>query len=330
MLVIIIGAILVMGAIEPTDAIVTRTILIKAPKEAVWEQIVHFKNWPNWSPWIQKDSTVKITYTGTDGEPGSSYRWVGNPELTGEGEMKNVAVSENTLNCEMTIVEPWHMEAKIALVVKDTTDDMQKVTWTFVKHTPYPLNAMNMFVNIDKYMGGDFESGLKNMKTFVETNATPVAPVIASDVEIKELDYPGHLFQGIRKTVEFANLDKFFGESYMMIGREIGPKITGMPVSIMYKWDTLNKRTDIMAAFPVSDSATPFKGASFANIMPAKAVMVVQKGSYDQSTHIHMAINQYLAAKKLKPSVAIEEYIIGPPKEKDTASWVTNIYYILE
>ena len=77
LVVILVVAVLAIGLIEPNDVTVVRSTTINAPKDVVFEQIVKFKNWTNWSPWYKKDPTMKMTYLGTDGEPGSSYTWEG-------------------------------------------------------------------------------------------------------------------------------------------------------------------------------------------------------------------------------------------------------------
>ena len=92
LILIVIVALTILVFVEPTDVTVTRTTVIKAPKEAVFEQIVNFKNWHNWSPWNKLDGDkMKMDFYGTDGTPGSGYKWVG--VQTGAGDMKDSAVN---------------------------------------------------------------------------------------------------------------------------------------------------------------------------------------------------------------------------------------------
>lgn len=84
MLILILIAVVVVviaGFMAPKETNITATTTINAPKEVVWEQMVKFKNWPNWSPWHKMDPDQKITYAGTDGEVGSSYSWVGEKQV---------------------------------------------------------------------------------------------------------------------------------------------------------------------------------------------------------------------------------------------------------
>jgi len=329
---VVIVGILVLGLIAPTDITVTRSALIKAPKDSVFDQVVHFKNWPKWSVWYRMDSSIKTTYTGNDGEPGSAYHWIGDEHKVGEGEMKNTGVNDTQMDYELHVLQPFPMDATGMLMVKDNSTGTVKVTWTLKKHTAFPMNAMSMFVDMDKLLGNDFESGLGNLKKIMEINNIGVVPVVADDMNgsIKETDYPGHIFEGIRKTVNWADMQQFFNENSTLLTRMAAAKINGHATSLFYMWDTVNKNADMTVSFPVSDSSLPMKGASFTYVTPSKAVMVVEKGSYAQSAQMHGAIRKYLAAKGKVSKLILEEYEVGPQQEPDTNKWVTNIYYLVK
>ena len=101
LLLIVVAAVIILGIIEPTDVQVARNTMIKAPKEAVFEQILYFKNWSNWSPWYKMDSgKMKMTFYGTDGQPGSGYKWEG--DKTGAGDMKDSAVNGTQMDYALT------------------------------------------------------------------------------------------------------------------------------------------------------------------------------------------------------------------------------------
>lgn len=155
---------------EPTDITITRSILIKAPKQMVFDQFVQFKNWPHWSPWNRLDSSMKTTYYGTDGMPGSGYKWVGDENKVGSGEMKNDGVQGTSMDYELHIFKPMAMDATGTIKVVDTTNGMVKASWSLKKYTPMPFNAMCMFVDFDKILGKDFEDGLNNLKNYIDSS----------------------------------------------------------------------------------------------------------------------------------------------------------------
>ena len=320
---VVVAGVLVLGVVEPKEVIVTRSIVIKAQKDVVFDQVVKFKNWPNWSPWYKMDSDkIKITYQGTDGQPGSSYHWEGS-DKTGAGDTKNISVDSTKMNFEIDITRPTSFSSECSLAATDTGSGMTKVKWTCSVKMSFPWNASFVVMNWDKLLGDDFEAGLANMKKYLESH-TPQIP----NIEVKEVDYPAHTFEVIRKTIFWTDITKFCNDAYDLVAQDVGGKVEGTQVGVYYTWDTINHRTDCAVGFPVSDTTMPVKGTTFIHAGPSKAVMAVQKGAYNTSMQYHNAIAKYMAAKALPHTMVIEEYITGPKNEVDTNKWVTNIYYL--
>lgn len=325
LLLIIVIVVLVLGLIAPKDIKVARSTVINAPKEVVFEQIVKFKNWPHWSPWYQMEPTVEMTYNGTDGQPGSNYTWKG--KKTGSGEMRNAGVNGTNMNYELFFKEPFENKASGSFTVADTGNGLSKVTWTYEGHMSFPWNAMGVFMNMDKMLGGDFEKGLSNMKAYVESN--PNSTSSTNGIDIKKTQIPAATYATIRKTIAFSDMEKYFQDTYGIISKEAGQRIAGNPIAFYYTWDQQNMKTDVAAGFPVSGTEA-IKGADMINMPQADAYMSVHKGGYAASKLVHDALGKYVEADGKKTDLVMEEYVVGPGAEKDSANWVTNIYYIIK
>ncbi|WP_255449809.1 hypothetical protein [Seonamhaeicola sediminis] len=48
-------------AVQPNSFEVTRTRTIEAPAQVIYSNVIDFKNWADWSSWIETDSDIKIT-----------------------------------------------------------------------------------------------------------------------------------------------------------------------------------------------------------------------------------------------------------------------------
>ena len=172
---IVIGAILIAGTVEPKDVTVYRSTEIKAPRQVVFEQMVRFKNWPNWSPWKRLDTSMIDTFTGTDGQTGSTYHWKGDNRKTGEAEIKNTSVNGTEMEFSFELLQPSQSKAKGKLKAEDS-EGGTKATLSFTNHFDYPWNAMLLFMDLDKTMSRDLEYAMKNMKEYVEAHS--LAPTI--------------------------------------------------------------------------------------------------------------------------------------------------------
>ncbi len=168
-LALFIGGLLIVGLKQPKDIVVSRSIIIQAPKEAVFTQMSHFRNWPNWSPWTRLDTTMKNTFAGEDGMPGSTYHWVGDIGKTGEAEFKLTSVNGTSMVYQFDLIKPQHITTFGSLKAEDMAGGT-KATFSFTNHFDYPWNAMTIFMNIDNLLSKDFENGLKNMKEYVESH----------------------------------------------------------------------------------------------------------------------------------------------------------------
>ena len=326
LLLIVAAAVVILGIYEPKEKTIVRTTLIKAPKEVVFAQIVNFKNWPNWCPWYIMDSgKMKMTFYGTDGQPGSGYKWEG--VKTGAGDMKDSAVNGTSMTYALTFYKPSENTAWGYLKAEDTAG-MTKVTWTMSIHFPFPFNAMCVFMNMDKILGGDFEDGLRYMKTYVESHTDGSGSATGMDVE--EVEYPAHTFEGAHSIVRMSDMMKYFDSTVKIMKASATDKINGPSSGLYYTWDTLKKETDMAAVFPVSDTTKAVKGMAFIHIAAAKAVMVALKGGYGREMEAHEALKKYMAAKGMALNMVIEDYRVGPHEEADSNKWVTNIYCLIK
>ena len=166
---VLLAGILIAGLVMPNDITVTRSALVKGTKEDVFEQIVRFKNWPNWSPFYQMDTAMKLTYTGIDGAAGSAYTWDSKNNDVGSGAMTSTNVKGTRMDYHLEFVRPYKSIADGYLKVKDSAG-MAKATWSFTTHMAFPMNALQLFpfMNMDKMVGGDFERGLANLRSVTQ------------------------------------------------------------------------------------------------------------------------------------------------------------------
>lgn len=323
LILVVIVAVIVLGIIEPKDVTIQRNTIIKADKGYVFDEVSKFKNWPHWSPWFAADSTIKVTYQGEDGQPGSSYHWVGDEKKTGEGDMRNTGIKDGEMDFKISFIKPFKSEATGMLQTTDAGNGETKVTWTMHSHMNFPMNAVLACMNMDKMVGKDFEHGLANLKAYAEANATGY-------VAIQDAQFPGHIYAGIRKTMPMADMMKFFADSYGMLGKALNSQIAGPAAGLFYKWDTVARQTDMAAVFPVMDTTKPVKGVAFINIPASKAYMVEYVGGYSGSAKAHTALMKHVMEKNAKLSLVIEEYKVGPYQSKDSNKYVTDVYYLYQ
>jgi len=148
---------------------VERNAVINAPQKLIFNQVSIFKNWANWSPWMEKDPSVKNMYEGPDGQVGASMSWVGDKKLSGTGSIRAASVnSPFEMDYVLSFKVPFEMESTGSFSLQAETDDQTKVTWVDEGKIPFLFRPMMMFMDMDKQMGPDFERGLFKIDSVCE------------------------------------------------------------------------------------------------------------------------------------------------------------------
>ena len=146
---------------------VERKATIKAPAEAVYEQVVSFHNWDAWSPWADLDPDMRQNYSGPDAGVGAGYAWSGNRKA-GQGRMKITEADKPTkVAIALDFVKPFKSSNTTTFSLAPHGDTTE-VTWTMVGPVTLMSRVMGVFMNMDKLIGKDFEKGLDRLKTVCE------------------------------------------------------------------------------------------------------------------------------------------------------------------
>jgi hypothetical protein len=165
-IVIIVAAVLIIAATKPDTFRVQRSIGINASPEAIAGQIDDFHKWTSWSPYEKKDPAMKRIYTGAEQGKGAVYEWKGDSRV-GEGRMEIMNASASRITIRLDFLKPFegHDTAEFTL---EPEGKSTKVTWAMYGRNRFIGKIMSVFFNMDKMVGRDFETGLRNLKSVAE------------------------------------------------------------------------------------------------------------------------------------------------------------------
>ena len=159
--------ILAYAATRPDDFRVQRSTVIKAPAEKIFPFINDFKQWGAWSPYEKIDPAMKRIYGATTAGKGATYAWEGNNNV-GSGSMEILnAPAPSQVTIKLDFMKPFeaHNTADFTLM---PSADGTTVTWAMHGKQPFLGRVMCMFMNMDRMIGTDFETGLANLKALAE------------------------------------------------------------------------------------------------------------------------------------------------------------------
>jgi hypothetical protein len=166
-LAIVIAIVLMLAATKPNTFSVQRATTVKAPPERIFPLINDFHQWGSWSPYESKDPAMKRSYSGAADGRGAVYGWEGNKNV-GSGRMEILDTSEpSKIVIKLDFFTPFegHNTAEFTMLPQG---DATNLTWLMHGPAPFMSKVMQVFINLDKMIGKDFEIGLANLKRLTE------------------------------------------------------------------------------------------------------------------------------------------------------------------
>jgi len=167
-LALVAGGLFAYAASQPETFHIARSTSIKAPPEKIFPLINDMKSFGIWSPYEKKDPDMKRSFSGPAAGKAATYAWAGDHTI-GKGEIEitdSSAPSKVTFNLRM--IEPM-AASNIVNFTLEPTGDATKVTWAMDGRSPLIGRVMCLFFDMDKMVGGDFETGLANLKALAES-----------------------------------------------------------------------------------------------------------------------------------------------------------------
>jgi uncharacterized protein YndB with AHSA1/START domain len=170
-LAVAIAVVLILAMTKPDTFSVRRVATVKAPAEKIFSLINDFHQWGTWSPWENKDPGMQRSHSGAASGRGAVYAWEGNKNV-GTGRMEIIDASEpSKIVIKLDFFKPFeaHNTAEFTMLPQgDATNGATIVTWLMHGPAPFMSKVMQVFMNMDKMIGKDFETGLANLKKATE------------------------------------------------------------------------------------------------------------------------------------------------------------------
>lgn len=147
---------------------VERSIQIAAAPETVLGLINDFRQWTRWSPYEKMDADLKRSYSGAPAGVGAVYAWEG--KKTGVGRMEITRADPSQVLIDLEFVKPMKASNKAEFTLQ-SQGGATRVTWAMTGANTFMSKVMGLFFNMDKFVGGQFESGLADLKAAAEGRA---------------------------------------------------------------------------------------------------------------------------------------------------------------
>jgi hypothetical protein len=168
-LVVVVGLLLAVIAMQPAAFVIERFALVEAPADVVYGHVAELRAWEAWSPWAKMDPQMKSTYAGPAAGVGASTSWDG-PQA-GTGRMTITATEPGeTIDIRLEFLAPFEATNRARFTFVPAGEGT-KVVWRMEGSNGFVGKALSLFMDMDEMVGSDFERGLASMKTVAEADA---------------------------------------------------------------------------------------------------------------------------------------------------------------
>lgn len=160
----------IIAAFAPKKYIIKREITINKPAETVYEYLRFLGHQKEFNQWLQYDPNTKIELKGNaDGQEGAILSFESEHQKCGTGEFENVRFVKNKqIDFKIRFMAPYVFTADGTLYTHTVNADQTNLVWVYQSGKDWPLNIILLFVNMDKIIGADIESTMRNIKTNTE------------------------------------------------------------------------------------------------------------------------------------------------------------------
>jgi hypothetical protein len=170
-LAVAVAIVLALAATKPGSFSVRRATMVKAAPEKIFSLINDFHQWRSWSPYEHKDPAMKRSYSGAESGKGAIYAWDGNKNV-GSGRMEILDASQpSKIVIKLDFFKPFeaHNTAEFTMLPQgDASNATTDINWQMHGPAPFMSKVMQVFMNVDRMVGKDFEIGLANLKRLTE------------------------------------------------------------------------------------------------------------------------------------------------------------------
>ena len=159
-------ALLLVASQRPNRFRTERSLKITASPETLFPLINDLREMNTWNPFALRETGGKAIYSGAANGPGQKFEFAG--QKSGAGTIEIVtATPPSKVDLRLIMVKPFKCDNLVEFTLApDSTGTT--VTWAMSGTQPLMAKVMTLFVDCDKMVGKEFETGLANLRKKAE------------------------------------------------------------------------------------------------------------------------------------------------------------------
>lgn len=313
-------------AVQPNSYTITERKTIAAPSQVIYNNLIDFKNWETWSPWLEQKPDTKLIVSDSTSGIGGTYSWQDN---NGKSVMKTLeAIPYQSINQE--IRSESKTPSKIQWELKQETAKKTTVTWTISADNLsfYEKGYALLNGGHEKMIRPDIEQGLKKL------DSTVIAAMQVYSIHVDGIAKHGGGFYIYKTTsCKINNLQSSIAKVLPQVkayALKNNIATAGAPFINYIKWDDANNAVIFSACVPTTTQITTTEADILTGqIEPFKAVKTTLKGNYSNLKEAWDTTFNYIEQYSLQTTESgpmLEVYMTEATNKPNPANWITELY----
>ena len=325
---VVIGLLIVLGWLLPSNVYMERSIAIEAPPEVIFQEVNSSRNFNKWSPWAGLDPNTNYSYSGPKTGVGATISWESEHEDVGNGSQWIVESLKNEKVTNQLEFDGFRGDFWTSIILEPNGNETW-VIWTYKAEMGDNYMAKFFGPFMDNMLGPLYEEGLLNLKRVIE--AKPF-----TELEIAEVMMEEQVYLGISQYLyweDFSQLTELmdgFHQEIASFASDQGINITGPPIARYSNYDE-RQGVQLMYGLPI-EKEVPIENEriQLGTTYSGKAIKSVYRGNYlgMDPTYDIMEVFIHENGYHLQDT-SWQVFEVDFRTEPDTAKWTTHIYLAL-
>lgn len=318
-------------SVQPNNLEITKSRNIKAPAVVIFNHVIDFKTWGDWSARVEADPNLTFTLPENTKGIDAFYSW---EDKDGFGTIKTLdAVANEYIRQQMEHgkIPSSEIMWNFAQNANGSTD----VTWTILaKDLPFGFKANKVFSEgFEDEIAAEFERSLEKLDSVIIAEMNKYSIVINgitnhsggyylyNTASSKINDLQSKINEMLPKVMEYAQKNNI--------------AVAGHPFINYLKWDEANNAVIFSSCVPTSEQVITAEGdniltGNFANF---KAIKTTLKGNYNHLDEARKQTKTYIPENGFEFAIdgpMLETYLNNPANTPNPANLVTEIYIAIK
>lgn len=194
------GAVIYLASLDGNFQ-VKRERVLDAPRSTVFDAVVDFKTWPEWSPWLMHEPDAQLVYSDNCQDENGYYDWDG--KRVGAGRLTHVSIKPgNTITQQIDFIRPFKSTSAVSWSFADEENGKTRASWEMSGSMPFLFRFMA--AKMGPMIGRDYDLGLALLNGYVNADASHPRLDFHGSEELEDFNYCSIPFHGNLRQLETA------------------------------------------------------------------------------------------------------------------------------